>query len=474
MKFYLTKAGVLLANCVVSSAFSTQFTTLEISPHRSEKLKYHSSSPTALFYRQASEDDADDEATLQSIKIRTPPGFQVKESIAPQGKPRNGMNMPLIKALYLNQALNLAVFTAICFFKIFGLNAMLSLSFLGDLNDTLRWTGTGPDIFDFSITAERIQWGFVGVIPLMALNNFVENSDNRAFSNVNLSTITLALTMFGRRKPPPPEFLPPRLRGMDYPTTSWLAVFVQSALLSLAIGFSEESVFRRMVPAALIAQGLATTEPLIVLGSAVAFGLGHLQPKSGLQENAVVFTLQLINGLGFGAIYVLSGGDLVPAIIAHAIYDFVAFFSTWMKANAQIEYAEVKSLEPFDASIKSQVQAVFRSTRARVDENTLNAAKRLFYTFDFDRNGSLSLSEVRKGVAYWSIERKVQSPPQAVIDQAFRQVLETREDTGQPKDRLSFADFLLLTIMTSRESVARLEEQKQQQQQQRRLIKAPW
>jgi hypothetical protein len=227
-----------------------------------------------------------------------------------------------------------------------------------------------------------------------------------------------------------------------------------------------ESVFRRFVPA-VIASSTGGNTLLAYLGQAVLFGLGHSNPKSPSGENAIVVGLQLFNGLGFGLLYLLSGGDLVPCVVAHALYDFVTFFGTWTSSNGQLEYAERMYAEPLAPEVEVQVQQLLSRAssglpgRRGLDPKLYRVVKRLFFVFDFDRNKTLSLSEVRKGVAYMALERAGTPPPTEQVDAMFRAAVQMREEqdrlqqrsAGAGEDRLSFPDFLRLYLsMLSRSS----------------------
>jgi hypothetical protein len=160
-------------------------------------------------------------------------------------------------------------------------------------------------------------------------------------------------------------------------------------------------------------------------------------------------------------LYLLSGGDIVPCVVAHAFYDFVTFFATWATANGQLEYAERMYQEPLSADQERQVQELLKgASRQRLDPKLYRAIKRLFYTFDFDKNKTLSLSEVRKGVAYMALERAGTPPPQQQVDQLFLAAVEARKrpsisgsddgsTSGRDDNRLSFADFLRLYLSMS-------------------------
>jgi membrane protease YdiL (CAAX protease family) len=448
--------------CLLVFAFSGN--TAAFSVHSSTKLKqrvYHdnsltltktpalfssSSSPSALYYR-AHEADDDDKAWIK-VQTRVPPGFDTKNALASK-PPNSAMNMPLIRALLYNQGLILglaAVVSAVLLFLTQGTGAFANLS------DVLRWTGgEGPGIFDFLPSADRMLYGLAGALPMLAFSSIVENSDNWAFANVNFSTISMVMTLFGRRKAPPDEFLPERYKGVTMLTSKSNDVLLQSFVLAGTTGVCEEIVFRRLVPS-LIALFTGGNIALTYLGQAALFGLGHVQPKSSTIDNGIVAGLQVVNGLFLGGIY-LATNDLVPCIVAHSVFDFVQFFKTWWDANAQLEYAETMYLQPLPSSVEKQVRGMLDATKSqnpKMNPRLFEFIKRLFYTFDFDKSQTLSLSEVRKGVSYMALEQSARPPDQAIVDQLFAETVRSRQAApgGQQDNaaasRLDFTDFVRL------------------------------
>jgi EF-hand domain pair len=115
------------------------------------------------------------------------------------------------------------------------------------------------------------------------------------------------------------------------------------------------------------------------------------------------------------------------------------FYNTWATANGQIEYADRKYQEDLDVAIMSKTKAMLsRLGAAKIQPQLLNRLKRLFFTFDTDRNLTLSRSEVRRGLAYMAVEQSRSPPPEQVIDQAFELVDEDRNE------RVDFAEFVNL------------------------------
>jgi hypothetical protein len=380
------------------------------------------STATTLWYRELQDDDNPN--AMLKIQTRAPPGFNMKESLKEK---RTAINYPLIRALLSNQVLILALATLATAATIF---TQEGFDGFNNLQELFHWSG-GNGGADMVLTPERFLTGAAAAIPIILFGNLVEASDKREFANVNFSTITMVMTLFGRRKPPPDEFLPDRLKGTTIFTSKTTDVLLQSLVLAGVTGVCEETVFRMEIPA-VISHYAGGFPFLPLLGQAALFGLGHASPGSSLMENGIVMGLQFINGLWFGSLFLLTGGDLVPCIVAHAVYDFVVFFKTWLDANAQIEYAETKWGEPLPANIQKQVKQI----QSRVDPRVFNLIKRLFYTFDFDKNESLSKSEVRKGLSYLALEKAGVPPPQETVDALFDAYTSEAD-----KSRLSFPDF---------------------------------
>jgi membrane protease YdiL (CAAX protease family) len=443
---HLCSDGVLVQAFVAPSSPLGTRCGLKWTPSRCPRIQ-------PLWYRELDGEDSENDPAMIKVKSRAPPGYDMRKAIQQQyppqisggPPPRNGINQFLIRALTLNQYLILGIAIAVSAAIIFVTNGFPGFS---DLNDILQWSGGDVDVFDLNLSPERLLIGVGAAMPLLAVSNIVENSDRRAFANINFSTITMCLTLFGRRSVPIDDFLPPQYKGanaVSFPTTSWPEAATQSFILSSITGFCEESVFRRLVPAMIFLLLGPDGNPLIpYVGQALLFGLGHAQPGNKLTENAILIGLQTFNGLGTGLVYILTGGDLVPCIISHATYDFIVFFKTWKDANDQLEYAEAMSKKPLPSDEK-QVRNLI-PTNPKVDPNlAYKLLKRMFYLFDIDKNKTLSLSEVRKGIAYMAIERKVGSPPsQSEVDRLFASFVPSGES------RLAFPDFLRLISQSNK------------------------
>ena len=407
---------------------------------------------TPLRYRALDEDD--DETTMLKTANRVPIGYNMKKALAEQG-PKTAMNKPLIKALLANQSLILGLATAVTygllFFTAGGFSGPIS-----NMQEFVHWTGGPPSDMDF-LTSFAIG-ALGGALPMLAFSNAVENSDKPEFANINFSTILMVMTLFGRRKAPPQDLLPPKLRGIPIVTSKSRDVAFQSLALAATTGYCEERVFRQLVPA-LIAYYTGNNFLLPLVGQALLFGLGHVQPgKTGLMENGIVFGVQTINGLVHGALYIVTGGNLLPCIVAHTLYDFVVFFKTWSDANDQIEYAEAMYETPFPPNVQREIAQVLSAGKANPTPEQMKAVKRTFFIFDTDKNKSLSLSEVRKGLAYLAIEKAANPPPQAVVDNLFQKVVESKPNN---RNRLDYPDFLRLIALANQQTMEQMKKRQQ-------------
>lgn len=159
-----------------------------------------------LWYRALDEDDDSD--ALRKVQVRPPPGFDVKENLArkKEGDEResSGMNILLIRALLINQGLILAIAAVTSLVILFATDGFDAFS---RFNEIFRWSGTGS--IDLWLTPDRLLIGAAAAVPIVAFGNLVEDSDQRIFANINFITITMVLTLFGRRTKPPDAFLPP-------------------------------------------------------------------------------------------------------------------------------------------------------------------------------------------------------------------------------------------------------------------------
>jgi hypothetical protein len=93
---------------------------------------------------------------------------------------------------------------------------------------------------------------------------------------------------------------------------------------AICTGISEEIILQGILPAYMfhIVQSVTMT----LIGQCFVFSLGHLSPRATLGENKVICSLQATNGLCYGFVYLVGGGDILLWIIGHALYDIHIFY----------------------------------------------------------------------------------------------------------------------------------------------------
>lgn len=150
------------------------------------------------------------------------------------------------------------------------------------------WTGYRPFAL-VRVAWEALAWGVVATAPLI-----------------------LGLWWCTRTRQPALARLMEEVEGRLVPLFARSSYF-ELAMISLVAGIGEEGLFRGVIQRALAAH----LYPSIgLLAASVLFGLGHtITPAYGLVAGLI--------GLYLGALFVASG-NLLPPIVAHALYDFVA------------------------------------------------------------------------------------------------------------------------------------------------------
>lgn len=58
---------------------------------------------------------------------------------------------------------------------------------------------------------------------------------------------------------------------------------------------------------------------LACVGQAGLFAIGHTSPKTSMKENKVVGSIQFLYAIWMGSLYHLTGGDIVPCMVSHAV-----------------------------------------------------------------------------------------------------------------------------------------------------------
>lgn len=343
---------------------------------------------------------------------------------------RQSQSMDLIRAIWMNQGAILLFGTTLATVATFVASggAAVGLS-------SLHWNGAASDFhsfFDWNLNELRLLEGVLATIPMVALGSLVEKSDRREASQVNFSTINMVISLFGRRK-----------STRDPEATDSSAVMMLAGLIALSTGISEEIVFRGYIPTMI--ESLSHSFPVALLGQAALFALAHVSPKSSPDENKVVGGLQLANGLWYGTIYAASGGDILPCIVAHALYDMHVLCETWCSINQQMDYTQDAFQQDLDTKEMEALARMQRQAGPSLNDETLNFARRFFYAFDYEHKGSLCLPDVYRAVNYAFLQDNV-VPAQDEVEEVFDRVIHGRDDASldYPGDRLMVSEFLRL------------------------------
>jgi membrane protease YdiL (CAAX protease family) len=403
-----------------------------------------------LYYR-----DGDDDLSshvVENPSVSRTPNSRVQTQR--RSEEASAVSMPLINAIWFNQVTlfllaNVVAIIASCFGP-----TPFDLS-------SLHWNiGGGGDstafhsLFDWQPTWFRIAEGILATIPMVTLGCMVEKSDDRDASRVNFSTTNMVVSLFGRRK-----------SDLEPTGSASLQVMLLSAGIAVATGISEELIFRGLIPTAILS--LTHFLPLALIGQAVFFSIGHISPKVRSGENRVVGSLQFVNGLWYGLVYLMAGGDILPCIVAHILYDMHILCETWTFINNQMDYTQKASQGTLDWKEQKEIQELEEGEGAVLNMDTVSFARRFFYAFDYDHVGSLSVSDCQRAISYAFMNDKVVPNSDTVAD-LFRQIQQIRSqhsieaaiDSGgsatattsrkQLSDRLRFAEFLhMLLILRS-------------------------
>lgn len=232
------------------------------------------------------------------------------------------------------------------------------------------------------------------------------------------------------------------------PETPMMHALLFSTAIALLTGMSEEIIFRGMVPAAVFHQ----TESVIaaLLFQAVLFGVGHQSPQASRGENNVVGKMQTASGLWYGLVYLLAGGDILPCIIAHAVYDLHIFMETWMQINDQMDYTEDAVLKRLTKADETEIRKIKQEAGPSLSVETLAFLRRFFYAFDRDRVGRLSKSDVQRAVTY-AFQQDASQPSANRVDGLFQKLIAHREEAstkvrGEQEDRLRLSEFLRMIL----------------------------
>ncbi len=340
------------------------------------------------------------------------------------------LSLPIINYICTNQALLL----------LFASSAAIAVSLFSnnpfEISD-LHWN-SGQDfhsLFDWQPSLSRVVTGLFATIPVIAAGRIIETSDNRDASRVNFATTNMVISLFGRRK-----------SEMEPTASASLQVMILSAMIAISSGISEEIIFRGYIPTAVYAMTNSLSAALF--GQAFLFAAGHLSKDAEPGENMLNWSFQFLSGLWYAGVYQMSGGDILPCIVAHALYDMHTLCQTWNEVNDQIDYTQTSSKNNICKEQKTALESLQRGTGITLTSETVDFARKFFYAFDHDHAGSLSLSDCQRAVSYAFMNDSV-APDTNVVRDLFEQAKEQRHIRGNAvvsSDRMDFSEFLHLLV----------------------------
>lgn len=285
----------------------------------------------------------------------------------------------------------------------------------------------------------------VAVPPLIGLERLIGGSDDKGAIRLGFATTNMALNLFGRRK-----------SIEDVEGTSPETMTSLSALIALCTGLSEEVLFRVYAPIALYA--ISHSVPLALFGQAAAFAAVHISPSASPDQNVVIGGHQFVNGLWYGLVYQMTGGDILPCVIAHVLHEMFVFCSSWHTINDQMDYTQEAYKAPLPRHEDAAIAKLQETTDPMLDKEIFSFARRFFYAFDSTHRGSLSLEDVHRSIEYAFLNQEV-SPEREEVDELFDALLQARSATAElASERLGVAEFTcLLFALKSNSPIPKLE-----------------
>jgi len=341
------------------------------------------------------------------------------------------LSVSLINYICINQASLLLFASAATIIATFFGENPLEIS-------SLHWNDAQEfhSLFDWQLSSFRFIEGILATIPIITLGYIIETSDNIEISRFNFATTNMVISLFGRRK-----------TAMKHSASASFQVMVLSALIAISSGISEEIIFRGYIPTAI--SSTTHSLPSALFGQAILFACGHLSKNAKPGENKLNWSLQFSSGLWYGSVYLITGGDIFPCVIAHVLYDIHTLCEAWARVNNQVDYTQNSSMECISEYEKNTMERLQLGTGITLAPDTINFVRHFFYTFDVDRAGSLSLSDCQRAVSYAFMNDNI-VPDTEVVKNLFQQAKEQRygdSSSIENHDRLGLSEFLYLLII---------------------------
>jgi len=298
-----------------------------------------------------------------------------------------------------------------------------------------------------NLDIQRVIEGALAAIPVILTGTFLAKSDNRDFAAVNFSTMDMVINLFGRRIN---SLRNDKEEVTDnhtlQPATPTSLALMYSVMIATMGGVCEEIVFRGLVPSTILHHSHSLE--LTLFSQAALFGMMHISPKVSPVENKVVSISQTVSGFWYGVVYLLTGGDILPCIIAHALHDSHVFMKTWMEINRQMDYTESAVLNQLTTADQRELRTIKEEAGPNLSFETLAFVRRFFYAFDYDRIGSLSKSDVQRALSYAFLNDN-EKPNEERVKKLFAKLISLRVETTQntsSSQRLELPEFTRLIL----------------------------
>jgi len=397
---------------------------------------------TTLWYRDRSDLEEQLTTGLQRQTARTQNISQEDERLPEvfcterQGWSTGAVDLSLVKATCLSHG------TAFIFASI-----MLSLGLVFSAGTdlelaSLHWTGSDGgavySLLDWNMTPWRIIEGILATVPLVAIGTIMEHSEHRAVSHVHFSMVNTVIGLFGRRRKDSSVGMQSTF-GISTTSTMPHVMFF-SGVIAMVSAISEEMIFRGLLPTLLFF--LTHSVGLALFGQALLFGLGQVRLKSPIMENGCFCILQVINSLWYGSVYLMTEGDIFPVLLAHVLYNCHIFAGTWKTINDQMDYTEIASSRRLPLREEMELEQIKQEIGGSLSIEAFQFCRKFFYAFDSEHQGSLSLTDVKRAVAYAFLQDGIQ-PSDRKATEAFQQMIELRHSEETEK-RMNMPEFLRL------------------------------
>jgi len=222
------------------------------------------------------------------------------------------------------------------------------------------------------LSFKHIALGMLSSIPLLIVGNWVDNSNNILFAELNRDTQLNILSLFGRKQ---------RL----------LLVSTISFCLAVSAALGEELLFRGVLLP--LSENLTKSSIIGLLISSFLFGFGHSLKLD------MALCLEILLGLCFGYMYQATNALLVP-VLAHFLYDFFTFIQLHIRVTDQVTQIE-SSTKELIGMIRSRPEIsqkvkLLQDTH-QFSEGFLARCITVFAYLDMDGNGRIDENELWLG-----------------------------------------------------------------------------